>query len=1349
MPISLSEIQECESWLSVSPSHPDRREKLSKAGCGYASLVSDTSPPSYIEKAIQCLWEVVMTTPQGHPDRAGDLFALGSAHRRRHWLVMRVDEIEVAVELLQDAVDLTPENDASRASRVASLAEANMRKHRHTGHLADIEACIYYFEQSAAFTPPSSFIHGDLQIDLADAYISKYRKTDTILDLKGAIKWYTGGLGIIPHNRERVEKLSLLATCHMRMFKRTKAVPHAARATEVCREALSLLHSQEFANCVEQEGEADKTAQHILQEEPTAESKLLRLMSTVQLDMYRETLDRMDLEAAIQSLKSAVATLPLGSDEWAGALLDLSSAWSFQYDVTKSREDLETAIRCSAELCGAMTKAFKNRQAALKNAGVLYRSMYGLTGSLEDLLAAVRVFQQAADETTKQHAYDSGVLVSLTDLFFKLAPLTRATHVGAAIKATQEYLKLLPHTHVNYLPCLDSLTKLSQHGIQYGGKTEWLQAAVESSKKALALTASNDSGRVQRLIRLGSVYEELSYRNEVEGVTEVEDAIAALEEARHLVDDNDAPCADVWYYLGRMHARRYLMRGAAEDVATATHFFEKARAVSKTGPERTLYTHALGTAYQTRFTRTGNVEDLDLSLRYLEAVLDETQKDDLNLATRLKDLGRAYLLKYETNKNDQANLRKAIDKLHASLDCSIGHHREKAYILNHLGQSYDELYQKRGVIDDLERSIKYHQEAFDSLSKNDHFRSFQASQLLKHYVQKGKVTNAQQDKEKAILYARESMDSARQSPRFRRMASCQLIHLHASQGSWDRGYKVAKDLSKYMTYFISYGLQTSDKQHLLSDMVGMASDIAAVTLMAGKSPYEALELLELERGVILGTLLDLRADISHVKQRFPEMAKEFEATYDELVSTAWSEQVLDMDMAVTDQPGRVDKRWAAGSKFQRIIMAIRTLPGHERFLLPPSESELQAAAAALSPIVVVNVSTYRCDALIIQQDGLRTIRLPKLTVQSIGAYQYSLSSPDLVKTEMLEWLWDTTAQPVLEALGLSHSPTGEQWPRVQWILTGRFAKFPIHAAGYHDREQCSVIERVVSSYSVSLRSLVVGLQERSKVRREKEAMRDIVVVHGQSSDLQFATREIEEVACLWKDKGNVSQPTVASDKILEALQSCDIFHFAGHGRTDRSDPLKSALILGKKDALKVSSLLDLDLGRRKPFLAYLSACGTGRIRHETLTDEGVHLTAAFQLAGFRHVIGTLWSVEDQSCLKAAYMFYEWVQAHGASEDSVAEGLHSGVSKLRQQWLLDSGLRDATEQGDEEHGASFSPDNGTRSQMQQLPVATFEQTGSGSGAKNTDVSPGQLAIRPVEAVDEEAPLSWVPYVHFGI
>lgn len=177
---------------------------------------------------------------------------------------------------------------------------------------------------------------------------------------------------------------------------------------------------------------------------------------------------------------------------------------------------------------------------------------------------------------------------------------------------------------------------------------------------------------------------------------------------------------------------------------------------------------------------------------------------------------------------------------------------------------------------------------------------------------------------------------------------------------------------------------------------------------------------------------------------------------------------------------------------------------------------------------------------------------------------------------------------------------------------------------------------------------------------------------------------------------------------MSTLDTCDIFHFAGHGRAHRSDPLQSALSLND-GPLTLETLLKTNLSRRRPFLAYLSACGTGQVHNQKLVDEGLHLIAACQLAGFRNVIGTLWKVEDEVCVAMAESIYLWMKTRSMSAEALAESLHHASRKLRTGWV------------DKCHR--------TRGSTLRPVTTDVEDDDNGGGA-------------------DRVPVDWVPFVLFG-
>lgn len=146
-------------------------------------------------------------------------------------------------------------------------------------------------------------------------------------------------------------------------------------------------------------------------------------------------------------------------------------------------------------------------------------------------------------------------------------------------------------------------------------------------------------------------------------------------------------------------------------------------------------------------------------------------------------------------------------------------------------------------------------------------------------------------------------------------------------------------------------------------------------------------------------------------------------------------------------------------------------------------------------------------------------------------------------------------------------------------------------------------------------------------------------------------------------------------------------------------------------------MLETKLQVRQTFLAYLSACGTSQIRDMRSVDENIHLANAFQLAGFRHVIGTLWDVDDALCVDVARAVYENLRDHGVVDESVSIGLHSGLRLLRDRWVASQAptlvlqdsqtLKSSREDGDQSRGM------------------TLENY--------------SMVTRPL----------WVPYIHFGV
>jgi CHAT domain-containing protein len=120
------------------------------------------------------------------------------------------------------------------------------------------------------------------------------------------------------------------------------------------------------------------------------------------------------------------------------------------------------------------------------------------------------------------------------------------------------------------------------------------------------------------------------------------------------------------------------------------------------------------------------------------------------------------------------------------------------------------------------------------------------------------------------------------------------------------------------------------------------------------------------------------------------------------------------------------------------------------------------------------------------------------------------------------------------------------------------------------------------------------------------------------------------------------------------LDQHSIIHLAVHGVANEKHPERAALILlsdsssGDDGILEASDIVHLHTNAN---LVVLSACDTavGRLQGE----EGIaNLSLAFQLAGAKTVVSTLWSIEDTTALYLMKRFY----AHLAEKETVAHAL---------------------------------------------------------------------------------------------
>ncbi|KAH6984501.1 CHAT domain-containing protein [Ilyonectria sp. MPI-CAGE-AT-0026] len=1111
---------------------------------------------------------------------------------------------------------------------------------------------------------------------------------------------------------------------------------------------------------------------------------------------YGERYDRSrtlaDLDRAVELFEESLNLTPLHHENRASRLRDLAAAHHNRCLKIGGIEHLNKAIPLYQE-CLETSPSENERASCLRDLGAAYADKYRRTLAETDLNTAIQLMQESVDSTPRDDAHRAPRLLSLgAALGDRFQRVYDSSDVDKSIPIYEEYLDRLPLGHPDRSARLRDLAAGFQARYVKLGTASDIARAIKLYLQSADEAPEGNPSRAARFRDVGGGYRDRFKRTG--DTADLSMAIKAFQNALGQTPGDGEERAALLHEVGAGYADRYARIGNLADLNATIPLVQEAVDLTPTeNPRREVRLIDLGAAIHDRYRRTGSLSDLDEAIEIYQQAVDKTASANPFFPSWVQLLGLGWVDKYRQT-GDTAHLDKAIElyqaceepkltgisedlhdamrALHEILQKSRADNPRWISLRNNLGVAYHERYTQSRKMTDLGAAIKLYQETLER-TPPDHptlairLRTY-GSALYTRY----QTTQKAEDMQTAIESFRTGLNHSSAPIQDRLSAGRFLLWILAEARDWEHGYEAAKTLIRLVPLLAPRSLENSDKQHWLSGVAGLASDAAAIALNANKDPFDALQLLELGRGIISGSLNDIRADVDELVSSHPDLGKRYLALRQQLdtpappspiqqVSTqrdpsqgivsSMNEHMRSSEPMILQEPSRSDiqgysqpswqsqanVRHEANGALDDLLVEIRGCSGFEDFLLAPSEQEMRAAAK-MGPLVVVNVSQYRCDAILIEEHQIRALPLENLLSQEI---REKAQLGDLGKPRTLKWLWDTLASPVLDALRFTQSPTDhdatQRWPHVWWIPTGALTKFPLHAAGIHSKGGYdTVMDRVMSSYSASVKAIIHG--RRQRVASFKPAQALLVALKdtpGVPTPLPFTLEEVKELHQLCESMGiEPIEPGRRKQDIVRYLPNCKIFHFAGHGHTNHTDPSRSQLLLedGTSDPFTVASLIDLNLQANPPFLAYLSACGTGKVEDERFIDESMHLISACQLAGFRHVIGTFWEVNDKTCVDMAKFTYQGMKEdRGVTDESVCRGLHRAALKLRDRWLN-------------------TMDKIECELVAKLTISSVQDTTGGSrGGDQRDDRAPRDAVLDADDDEEDGAMYWVPYVHFGV
>ncbi len=987
--------------------------------------------------------------------------------------------------------------------------------------------------------------------------------------------------------------------------------------------------------------------------------------------------DGASIDETVDTLRRAERAAAQDDELRAACAAAIVTALRLRFKRTGDRTDLAEAIHAGRFALEAIQSDHPCRPEYMSNLGTALLDRFGAYGDPADLDHAIDSFRQAVEEIA---AESPRRVPSLSNLGVAL----RSRYIATGSSADLDEAIEVGWTAVNYLDSDPYSTRFLE------ALAESLHLRYESTRSATDL---------DQLLTVGS-------------------AVVASLPAGHL----DRPRTMV--QLAYTHQIRFGRDRALIDLDTAIRYYRQADGeLPLDHPHHWVGAGLLGQALLERFSSVGESSDLQDAIVILRTAVESDSPESTYRALHMGYLARALLMRFELTR-DSDELDQSIRLTRVALSASSTSDDDtRVPLLSCLVAALGRRFEHSGDLTDLNEVIDVGQRALhvtaDRPHPDDLLYNLGVALARRHHH-----TGTPQDRDRALaaleLVARTDGYGVRMRIRAAQTGGFLLADTDPTYAAQLLAHAV--DL---LDNLVPRYLEYDDQQRELHDIDGVAADAAALALQDPSRPPEqrarrALELLEKGRAIMLGQGIEFRSDTSELAARHPDLAERLESLRHTL--SLMRNQIAfgiyaggDIaDSTLRAFPDPVRERRTLSEHYTALLGEIRSRTEFSSFT---NASEIDMLGVNWpGAIVVFNISRHRSDALLVTNGIVSSVSLPTLSTdavtEQVAAFRRALrdaADPAVGPTQraaaqrslsrVLQWLWDNATGPILETLGHHTSPDpGQAWPRVWWAPGGLLGNLPIHAAGYHnsDPDARSVLDRVVSSYTVTLRALAyAGRRTRVPANDSRALIVSMPTTPGVPGRLHFVDEEVRTIRRHLHNPCIVTEPEPGStgagrgaffrtdelvamansgielppdvlpsrNNVLKLLSTCTMVHFACHAHNHPTDPSLSALQL-HDGPLTVGMLATAH--PRHADLAYLSACETAQLADDHLADEGINLVSAFQLAGYAHVIGTLWEVNDDVAATIAAGVYQSIAEPDGTLDttSTAEVLHHVVRNIR-------------------------------------------------------------------------------------
>ncbi|KAJ7452593.1 TPR-like protein [Mycena latifolia] len=1102
--------------------------------------------------------------------------------------------------------------------------------------------------------------------DLGSALYHCIERLGNVADLNQGRDICATAVRMTPDNHPSMaSRLTKLGGCLLRCFEQLGSLTDLNQSVSTFKAAVSLTP----------EGHPDQPSQ-------------LNNLGISLLSRFEQRGDLADLNEAVSTFKAGVSLTPDSHPDKPSQLSNLGNSLRSRFERLGELTDLNESVSTSEAAVRLTPDGHPDKPSQLNNLGMSLLSRFERLDNLTNLNESVSTFEAAVSSTPEGHPEKLSRLdnlgLSLLRCFKRLGDLTNLNESVSAFKAA---LSLTPDGHPDKPSRLNNLgMSLLRHFMRLGDLTS-LNESVSTFKAAVSLTPEGHPDMPSRLNNLGNSL--VRHFERFGELTDLNESISTLKTTVSLTSEGHPDMSLRLNNLGNPLLRRFELLGDITDLNESVSTFKATVSLTPEGhPDKPSGLSNLGHSLVRRFERLGDLTDLNESVSTFKAIISLTPEGHPDKPSHLNNLGISLLSRFEWL-GDLTDLDEAVSTFKATISLTPVGHPDKPSWLNNLGNSLRRRFERLGELTDLNESVSASEAAVRLIPDGHPDQSIVLNNLGNCLHHRFRSSKDPHDCEEGLIQYSHAASSPTGPAHIRFRASTMWAkYAHISQHpTLLQAYTTAIDLVPKMAWL---GLSISDRHHQLLQAGQLVREAASAAIEAHEY-NKAVEWLEQGRSVIWGQVLNLRTPVDELQMLHPKLAAEL-VSISNLLETSSTRSDIEAASFRPSQSLQATARQYHDLAAQRdkLLQQIRGLAGFERFLLPKPISEL-SPAAKMGPVVLLNTSSYRSDALILIPglgDEVMHVPLPDFTLDQAQHLTEALGSlvsggvrsserlsasregslpPDEEFSRILSVLWMKIIKPVLNGLAFTN-PSSQNPGRIWWCPTGPLAFLPIHAAGLYGQGEIlgsKLSDFLISSYTPSLSALIESLRAKQDLQ---DGLQLLAVAQPSAVGQNLIPGTIKEIASIEHLAQRVipvlhlERDMATVESVQKGMRESRWAHFACHGIQDISTPTNSALLLAGSSKLTLSDIIQLQLPHAD--LAFLSACQTAT-GSKNLQDESVHLTAGMLLAGYRGVIGTMWSIMDNDGPQVAGDVYVHLFKTSPPDSlKAAEALHLAVQKLR-------------------------------------------------------------------------------------